>query len=262
MNTDQDGRALSADEEAFFKTRIVYDADHSGCNAVLVCCDDAYYWRFARFLLASLLLHSTNEVLLVRGLHASRDVEEDVRGLSGRIQFRNIACALRSNHRGLCSQMRTKIIADELAGCGLRQLLYVDADAIVRKPLATVWDFLDGADLACRVRGTNYEQNHFTAGVLLFDLEKCRKFLQRWNECAWERVQFYQDQRGLFRAIHEMQMNVRPLPVAYWDTGTRAQSTIWCPWGAGKTHPQFQAAQAAALHTWLQLRCREPHTVR
>lgn len=220
------------------------DKKYNNKNAILLCFDETYYIKYAKFCLYSIIHNTTDEIIFVRGVNLTQDTVEHIQSLNNRIDIYNYHYTMSYSIYDFCAQIRTKFIADEIIRYDIKQLLYLDADSIVRLPLQPIWNFLGDNDISCRCRHTNHKKNHFTAGVILFkNNDNIKKFVRKWHSETWKKVKFYQDQIGLFNVLTSdwsvQHISYKELTRIYWETGRLQNAIIFCPFGKGKTAPWF-----------------------
>jgi lipopolysaccharide biosynthesis glycosyltransferase len=169
-----------------------------------------------------------------------------------------------SRWRGMLSSARSILLYNSLK-MHKDNVLYLDSDIIVRRPLVELFAILSDYDLTIKYRpelnhlgpsGTMFASK-FNAGVIgIRYSENGLAFAKKYNKYLWnyinsgdeliidlphEKINTYIDQEMLYITYLEFKnrINFLPLPVGFNDSKFLPQSTIWHGKGTAYNHPIF-----------------------
>ncbi|MDM3861026.1 MAG: putative nucleotide-diphospho-sugar transferase [Aphanizomenon gracile PMC644.10] len=198
---------------------------------------DQKYCKYLKTLISSIAVNFKDVHVHLHLINVSPSEQDELLCLYSNITFTSEEVKIDDSQSfsAYCANVRVRVMR-RLLESGIDNLLYLDADSIVRKDLTPLFRLLKNTDLIIHHRHSDVEAWRFATGAIAIrNNAKVKVFMQGWEKNLESLIySWYGDQISFSRTyeILKNELYIKNLPMKYIDWKFSPFSSIWA--GKGK----------------------------
>jgi len=218
-------------------------------------CDNDYLDVLKAFL-ASIRLNSGYEgVIRADLINGNSEIYDRLKNIYSNLEINHIELDRRDWHKqeNMIHVMRKRMSSQYKAFTdGYGQILTLDCDAIVRKPIEHIWDGVGPGVLKVWLRKKKRPQYRFQAGVMVYgNSQKMRKYYKHFLDSLGSEWGFFDGQQALYEIYlkHKDEIKLISLPMDFNDCLFKKDSFIW----HAKVNHMKEEPFVSTMHKYLKI---------